>query len=244
FHTPLQPRSLGSHDVTQLAHHYTKQTQTREDSTSAVVYRKPLTETSVFLAEVQALHLKPEFRLKQMHNNFEEWIKMATETQPFKQLGTRFDVLLSPDELSKDRDTTNFQKTSCTTRWMCKDIYTLRVDSVATETERPLGGLADSTCHRIDYERKEDSNQTEESEDQDPQTKQRRKKTLAKDPSAICVKDWDLERQVDSLWKKMAVDAERRIVFDTSEAVVGDGSESAGIEMDMTKLVCEFHIYT
>ena len=45
------------------------------------------------------------------------------------------------------------------------------------------------------------------------------------------------------LLNQLAVDVEGRIVFDTSEAVVDDGSESAGIEMDMTKLVCEFYIY-
>ena len=44
----------------------------------------------------------------------------------------------------KDGDSINFQKASCTLDG-CVKIYTSRVDSVATETERLLSGLADST---------------------------------------------------------------------------------------------------
>ncbi|CAG8544083.1 7690_t:CDS:2 [Paraglomus occultum] len=235
----------------------------KENSNSRLSITSPLsTPRKTVTRNIEVVTPQPRLPLEQMHNNFEEWIKMATDNKINRSNSWKLALIDYFHEMAflKDGDSINFQKASCTLDG-CVKIYTSRVDSVATETERLLSGLADSTKNRFRDE--EDSNQTEEAEeDQDAQTKQRRKKprteqTLAKDPSAICVKDWDLEYQVDPLWKKMAadfdeggarglllnqlaVDAEGRIVFDTSEAVVDDGSESAGIEMDMTKLVLQF----
>lgn len=77
--------------------------------------------------------------------NFEEWMKMATDNKINATNSWNFALIDYFHDLSllKEGDGVNFQKASCTLDG-CVKIYTSRVDSVATETNRLLTGLADS----------------------------------------------------------------------------------------------------
>ncbi|CAG8633081.1 15355_t:CDS:10 [Acaulospora morrowiae] len=211
----------------------------------------------------------PKIPVEQMYNNFEEWMKMATDNKINANNSWKLALIDYFHEMSllKEGDSINFQKASCTLDG-CVKIYTSRVDSVATETGKLLSGLADST--------KNDNDQLSENEDEgegaDPERRHRKKTTrseatLVKDYSQLTVKKFDLEFSVDPLFKKtsadfdeggaqglllnhLSIDADGKIIFDASDAVLEDSNEEdsnamdediAEQTMDLSKLRSKFY---
>nr|ODO04303.1 hypothetical protein L204_00661 [Cryptococcus depauperatus CBS 7855] len=179
----------------------------------------------------------PIVSMEVMNNNFEEWMKLATDnkittnnTWNFALIDYFADLTLlrnGPDDQS-----INFQKASCTLDG-CVKIWTSRVDSVATETGKLLSGLAGGEAEAQEEE-------TESGEEEDGQAKVTRKTvrseaTLAKSFAPLQVKKFDLEFTVDPLFKKtsadfdeggamgllmnhLGVDGKGRVVFDAGDA--------------------------
>jgi len=157
--------------------------------------------------------------------------------------------------LLKEGDGVNFQKASCTLDG-CVKIYTSRVDSVATETGKLLSGLADSGNKKgkggADEEgAQEDGEDDEDGEGEDGVKKKTKKKTqrsseatLASSFAQLQLKKMELEFSVDPLFKKasadfdeggakglllnhLTIDAQGRIVFDSSDDAQEQSSEQA-----------------
>ncbi|KAF9157651.1 hypothetical protein DFQ26_008520 [Actinomortierella ambigua] len=177
--------------------------------------------------------------LKVSADSFEQWLKLATDNKINANNSWNFALIDYFHEMSllRDGDSINFQKASCTLDG-CVKIYTSRVDSVATETTKLLGGLATST-KRDDADGGDDEN--------DETDKPRRKRTthrdntLAKDFESLSLEKFNLEFAVDPLFKKtsadfdeggarglllnhLSVDPEGKIIFDAGDAR-DDGDE-------------------
>ncbi|GMM34744.1 condensin subunit [Saccharomycopsis crataegensis] len=82
-------------------------------------------------------------RLQMSSEDFEEWIKLATDNKINSTNSWNFALIDYFHEMSllKEGDNINFQKASATLDG-CVKIYSSRVDSIATETGRLLTGLA------------------------------------------------------------------------------------------------------
>lgn len=82
-------------------------------------------------------------KLQMSSEDFEEWIKLATDNKINSTNSWNFALIDYFHEMSllKEGDNINFQKASATLDG-CVKIYSSRVDSVATETGRLLTGLA------------------------------------------------------------------------------------------------------
>ncbi|KAI9880082.1 MAG: hypothetical protein M1830_005615 [Pleopsidium flavum] len=175
--------------------------------------------------------------------NFEEWMKMATDNKINATNSWNFALIDYFHDMSllKEGDGVNFQKASCTLDG-CVKIYTSRVDSVATETGKLLSGLADSDSKRGRRGGEEgEEGEGEEEEGEDGVKKRARKRaqrsseaTLAPSFAPLQLKKFELEFSVDPLFKKasadfdeggakglllnhLAIDAQGRIVFDSSD---------------------------
>ena len=163
--------------------------------------------------------------------------------------------------LLKEGDGVNFQKASCTLDG-CVKIYTSRVDSVATETGKLLSGLADGQNKkgsRNEGSQDQEGEEEDDSENEDAAKKRSKKKatrsseaTLVNDFASLQLKKFELEFAVDPLFKKasadfdeggakglllnhLAIDAQGRIVFDSSD----DADEEAQQEDDATEVDTE-----
>ncbi|KAF9963424.1 hypothetical protein BGZ65_003489 [Modicella reniformis] len=174
--------------------------------------------------------------LKVSADSFEQWLKLATDNKINANNSWNFALIDYFHEMSllREGDSINFQKASCTLDG-CVKIYTSRVDSVATETTKLLGGLATSS--------KGGENETGDQDDDDEQPDKRAKKkhasrsgnTLAKDFHSLTLEQFNLEFSVDPLFKKTSadfdeggarglllnhlnVDAEGKIIFDAGDA--------------------------
>ncbi|KAL8942383.1 MAG: hypothetical protein Q9216_001703 [Gyalolechia sp. 2 TL-2023] len=190
--------------------------------------------------------------------NFEEWMKMATDNKINATNSWNFALIDYFHDMSllKEGDGVNFQKASCTLDG-CVKIYTSRVDSVATETGKLLSGLADSGKKKgrredADGEMGDDVGDEEEEEGDEGSKKRQRRKpqraseaTLAPSFASIQLKKFELEFSVDPLFKKasadfdeggakglllnhLSIDAEGRIVFDSSDDandITGEGED-------------------
>jgi condensin complex subunit 2 len=141
--------------------------------------------------------------------------------------------------LLKEGDGVNFQRASCTLDG-CVKIYTNRVDSVATETNRLLTGLADSK-NKDDEDGDQAGSDQEDGEDEDGNKKKAKKRaqrsaesTLASSFAQLQLKKMELEFAIDPLFKKasadfdeggakglllnhLSIDGTGRIVFDSSD---------------------------
>ncbi|KAI9748971.1 MAG: hypothetical protein M1835_001667 [Candelina submexicana] len=177
--------------------------------------------------------------------NFEEWMKMATDNKINATNSWNFALIDYFHDMSllKEGDGVNFQKASCTLDG-CVKIYTSRVDSVATETGKLLSGLADggSKKRRCGDEEGDEGEEGEEEIEGEDGVKKRIKKraqrsseaTLAPSFAPLQLKKFELEFSVDPLFKKasadfdeggakglllnhLAIDAQGRIVFDSSD---------------------------
>lgn len=153
--------------------------------------------------------------------------------------------------LLKEGDSVNFQKASCTLDG-CVKIYTSRVDSVATETGKLLSGLADSGSKKRKGEDADggDGEEEDEEEGEEGVKKRARKRaqrsseaTLAPSFAQLQLKKMELEFAVDPLFKKasadfdeggakglllnhLTIDAQGRIVFDSSDDLQQEGTEA------------------
>ncbi|KAJ3122975.1 hypothetical protein HK098_002311 [Nowakowskiella sp. JEL0407] len=140
----------------------------------------------------------------------------------------------------REGDSINFQKASCTLDG-CVKIYSSRVDSVDTETRKLLNGLADRNSNGEDLTSEPTKKRS---------TTTRSQNTLAKDASSINVKEYDLEKTVDPLFKKTCADfdeggakglllnhlcisSEGRVVFDAGDANLETGEQ---VEVDDLKI--------
>ncbi|KAF9971713.1 hypothetical protein BGZ73_005242 [Actinomortierella ambigua] len=177
--------------------------------------------------------------LKVSADSFEQWLKLATDNKINANNSWNFALIDYFHEMSllRDGDSINFQKASCTLDG-CVKIYTSRVDSVATETTKLLGGLATST-KRDDVEGGDDEN--DETDKPTRKKSVRRDNTLAKDFESLSLEKFNLEFAVDPLFKKtsadfdeggarglllnhLSVDPEGKIIFDAGDAR-DDGDE-------------------
>ncbi|KAG9295688.1 hypothetical protein G9A89_001705 [Geosiphon pyriformis] len=197
----------------------------------------------------------PKISIEQMHVNFEEWLKMATDNKINTHNSWRLALIDYFYEMSllREGDSINFQKASCTLDG-CIKIYTSRVDSVATETGKLLNGLAQNSIP-------EDENENEDEElhqKEQPQIRVSRRisskttrsePTLVKEYSTLTLKKFDLEFEVDPLFKKTSadfdeggagglllnhlfIDTESKIIFDSAGTVADlNNSEEKMTEM-------------
>ncbi|CAG8516652.1 3288_t:CDS:10 [Diversispora eburnea] len=182
----------------------------------------------------------PKIPPEQMYNNFEEWMKMATDNKINAHNSWKLALIDYFHEMRflKEGDSINFQKASCTLDG-CVKIYTSRVDSVATETGKLLSGLADSTKKDNDQFSENEDDEGEEGVDSERRVrkKTRSETTLVKDYSQITIKKFDLEFSVDPLFKKtcadfdeggaqglllnhLSIDTDSKIIFDASDAIL------------------------
>lgn len=175
--------------------------------------------------------------------NFEEWMKMATDNKINATNSWSFALIDYFHDMSllREGDSVNFQKASCTLDG-CVKIYTSRVDNVATETGKLLSGLADGASRKRqadaddgDGEENGDGEEGEDGERKKAKRKaQRSEATLATSFAQLQLKKMELEFSVDPLFKKasadfdeggakglllnhLTIDAEGRIVFDSSD---------------------------
>ncbi|MBW0496405.1 hypothetical protein O181_036120 [Austropuccinia psidii MF-1] len=176
-----------------------------------------------------------------MNNNYDEWMKMATDnkinvnnTWSFALIDYFHDMSLLRNPESEGG--INFQKASCTLDG-CVKIWTSRVDSVATETGKLLSGLAEEAnniSNSIDDE--DDEEQGDESSLKAPKkarTRTANSSSLVEFNDKIKVKELELEFTVDPLFKKtcadfdeggsggilmshLAIDSSMTIIFDSS----------------------------
>ncbi|KAF9883191.1 hypothetical protein FE257_003878 [Aspergillus nanangensis] len=176
--------------------------------------------------------------------NFEEWMKMATDNKINANNSWNFALIDYFHDMSllKEGDGVNFQKASCTLDG-CVKIYTSRVDSVATETGKLLSGLADSRDRKARGAGAEDEDAEDDEEGEDGASRKSRRKarsheaTLAPSFATLQLKKFELEFSVDPLFKKasadfdeggakglllnhLAIDAQGRIVFDSSDDAI------------------------
>lgn len=206
------------------------------------------------MPDVAGSAVTPMKRVMPLASNFEDWIKMATDNKINATNSWNFALIDYFHEMSllKEGDGVNFQKASCTLDG-CVKIYTSRVDSVATDTGKLLSGLAENgnKKRRGDGEDGEDGEDGDGEEGEDGQKKKRKRAarsaeaTLATSFEQLQNKKMDLEFAQDPLFKKatadfdeggakgllmnhLAIDANGRIVFDSSEDAgdgAGDGAE-------------------
>ncbi|RHZ78233.1 hypothetical protein Glove_166g269 [Diversispora epigaea] len=213
----------------------------------------------------------PKIPPEQMYNNFEEWMKMATDNKINAHNSWKLALIDYFHEMRflKEGDSINFQKASCTLDG-CVKIYTSRVDSVATETGKLLSGLADST-KKDDQFSEDEEDEGEEGVDSERRIrkKTRSETTLVKDYSQITIKKFDLEFSVDPLFKKtcadfdeggaqglllnhLSIDTDSKIIFDAGDAILDlddiDNNDSNAMEediseqdMDLSKLRSKFY---
>ncbi|KAL1610887.1 hypothetical protein SLS59_000524 [Nothophoma quercina] len=195
------------------------------------------------MPDVAGNAVTPMKRVLPLASNFEDWIKMATDNKINATNSWNFALIDYFHEMSllKEGDGVNFQKASCTLDG-CVKIYTSRVDSVATDTGKLLSGLAENgnKKRRGDDEDGEDGEDGEGEEGEDGQKKKRKRAarsaeaTLATSFEQLQNKKMDLEFAQDPLFKKatadfdeggakgllmnhLAIDANGRIVFDSSD---------------------------
>ncbi|KAF9318208.1 hypothetical protein BG003_011685 [Podila horticola] len=175
--------------------------------------------------------------LKVSADSFEQWLKLATDNKINANNSWNFALIDYFHEMSllREGDSINFQKASCTLDG-CVKIYTSRVDSVATETTKLLGGLATSSKGR-EGEDAENAEDNEEETDKPAKKKHssRSGNTLAKDFASLSLDKFNLEFAVDPLFKKtcadfdeggarglllnhLSVDVEGKIIFDAGDA--------------------------
>ncbi|KAF9692430.1 hypothetical protein EKO04_009783 [Ascochyta lentis] len=195
------------------------------------------------MPDVAGSAVTPMKRVLPLASNFEDWIKMATDNKINAANSWNFALIDYFHEMSllKEGDGVNFQKASCTLDG-CVKIYTSRVDSVATDTGKLLSGLAENgnKKRRGADEEGDDGDDGEGEEGEDGQKKKRKRAvrsteaTLATSFEQLQNKKMDLEFAQDPLFKKatadfdeggakgllmnhLAIDANGRIVFDSSD---------------------------
>ncbi|KAJ3214615.1 hypothetical protein HK099_006783 [Clydaea vesicula] len=187
---------------------------------------------------------------------FEECIKKSTENKI--NSANCFDMGLidyfAGIDVLKDGSSINFQKASCTLDG-CIKIYSLRVDSVDSEAKKLLSGLASN------YDG-EDQENLENDEGKPKKPRKTNTATLEKDPNLLNLKKFDLEFDVDPLFKKTSADFDEggakglllnnlsignkgKIIFDASNIPGNEEKEEAVISsstaVNVAKLKAKFN---
>ncbi|KNE62299.1 hypothetical protein AMAG_18843 [Allomyces macrogynus ATCC 38327] len=149
--------------------------------------------------------------------SYEQWMKLAADNKINVANSWTLGLIdyFADMTILREHGTINFQKASCTLDG-CVKIYTTRVDSVATETEKLVSGLNDSkqsaSASRAARNRNSDDDDDEDGDgthEPEGEVVERRKrtrkantKTLEKDLNSITTKKYDLEFMVDPLFRK------------------------------------------
>ncbi|KAG0143204.1 hypothetical protein CROQUDRAFT_49175 [Cronartium quercuum f. sp. fusiforme G11] len=179
-----------------------------------------------------------------MNNNYDEWMKMATDNKINVNNTWSFALIDYFHDMSLLRNPEaqggiNFQKASCTLDG-CVKIWTSRVDSVATETGKLLSGLAEEANNLAN--RTMDGNSSDEEMGTDSVTKVKKPRTRTANANSsslvdfndkLKVKDLELEFTVDPLFKKTCADFDEggpggilmsHLAIDSSMTIVFDAS--------------------
>ncbi|KNE72803.1 hypothetical protein AMAG_20578 [Allomyces macrogynus ATCC 38327] len=149
--------------------------------------------------------------------SYEQWMKLAADNKINVANSWTLGLIdyFADMTILREHGAINFQKASCTLDG-CVKIYTTRVDSVATETEKLVSGLNDSkqtaAASRAARHRNNDDDDDDDGDgahEPEGEVVERRKrtrkantKTLEKDFNAITTKKYDLEFMVDPLFRK------------------------------------------
>ncbi|KAG0348230.1 hypothetical protein BG004_005626 [Podila humilis] len=192
--------------------------------------------TSSLLGVVESHQAPIPSLLKVSADSFEQWLKLATDNKINANNSWNFALIDYFHEMSllREGDSINFQKASCTLDG-CVKIYTSRVDSVATETTKLLGGLATSSKGLEVGEEEGAENEDETDKPAKRKSSSRSGNTLAKDFASLSLDKFNLEFAVDPLFKKtcadfdeggarglllnhLSVDVEGKIIFDAGDA--------------------------
>ncbi|CAG8618866.1 2622_t:CDS:2 [Ambispora leptoticha] len=175
---------------------------------------QPSSSNSMLYPHYLSISPMPKISMEQMHVNFEEWLKMATDNKINAHNSWKLELIDYFYEMSilREGDSINFQKASCTLDG-CVKIYTSRVDSVATETGKLLSGL---TQNNVTFKDENDDDEDIENDEFDkPRYRARRssykrssilESTLVKEFSTLKLKKYELEFSVDPLFKKTCAD--------------------------------------
>ncbi|KAF9124632.1 hypothetical protein BGW39_008058 [Mortierella sp. 14UC] len=189
--------------------------------------------TSSLLGVVDNLQPSLPMQVTVSMDSFEQWLKLATDNKINANNSWNLALIDYFHDMSvlREGDSINFQKDGCV------KVYTSRVDSVATETTKLLGGLATSAKGKGAAEL-EEANDDDDDENDKPAKKKhssRSGNTLAKDFSSLSLEKFNLEFAVDPLFKKtsadfdeggarglllnhLSVDVEGKIIFDAGDA--------------------------
>ncbi|KAJ3366601.1 hypothetical protein GGF31_008022 [Allomyces arbusculus] len=191
--------------------------------------------------------------------SYEQWMKLAADNKINVANSWTLGLIdyFADMTILREHGAINFQKASCTLDG-CVKIYTTRVDSVATETEKLVSGLNDSkqtavasraARNRNDDDDDDDGDGTHEPEgevvERRKRTRKANTKTLEKDFSAITTKKYDLEFMVDPLFRKTCAEfdeggakallfnrldvfGEGLIAFDASDMRIDEVAGAAG----------------
>ncbi|KAJ3188888.1 hypothetical protein HDU85_004602 [Gaertneriomyces sp. JEL0708] len=188
---------------------------------------------------------RPRLSEEELKRSFEEWMKIAADNKINANNSWNLALIdyFHDMTLLREGDSINFQKASCTLDG-CVKIYTSRVDSVDSETKKLLSGLVE-THSRNSQEDGADADDDEGEDEAKPKRKRatRSGNTLEKDIANLNVKKFDLEFNVDPLFKKTSADFDEggahglllnhlsisrdgKIIFDGSDSSAGAAAAS------------------
>lgn len=149
-----------------------------------------------------------------IQENFETWIKMATDNKINSSNSWNFaliDYFHDLNVLMDSENKINFQKASATLDG-CVKIYSSRVDSVSNETGKLLSGLAQKNQEDNDGSHDSEEDEQEQQQQTNEQTTNKNKsRSSAKETTLVKFKDIkmkqiDQEFNIDPLFKKALVD--------------------------------------
>ncbi|WAQ91958.1 hypothetical protein PtA15_15A351 [Puccinia triticina] len=195
-----------------------------------------------------------------MNNNYDEWMKMATDNKINVNNTWSFALIDYFHDMSLLRNPEaeggiNFQKASCTLDG-CVKIWTSRVDSVATETGKLLSGLAEEAnniSNQIDGEDDEDVGDVSGLKaPKKTRIRATNSTSLVDFNEKIKVKELELEFTVDPLFKKtcadfdeggsggilmshLSVDSSMTIIFDASGKPFSQNSDEDQATRDIAE---------
>ncbi|KAL1747902.1 condensin complex subunit 2/barren [Schizophyllum fasciatum] len=220
------------------------------------------------LTSIPAPAAKINVPLDVMSENFEEWMKLATDNKINAGNSWNFQLIdyFHDGQLlrNKDDNSVNFQRASCTLDG-CVKIWTSRVDSVGTETSKLATHLA--AGGNEDAEEGADSDNPDADPSQPKKKKSKRAENTIGNASKLRADKLELEFSVDPLFKKTCADFDEggaqgllmnhlslgvgqegalRIIFDASDSVcrVVEEDEHEGDEpedlIDLTEMRNKF----
>ncbi|KAI8800967.1 condensin complex subunit 2-domain-containing protein [Cladochytrium replicatum] len=177
------------------------------------------------------------FSMEEMQKSFDEYLKIVANNRINASNTWNLALIdyFQDMRVLREGESVNFQKASFTLDG-CVKVYSSRVDAVDTEVRRLLNGLSDKSGGSFD------SNPAEKKKRATKHTE-----TIAKDPSSINVKEFELDFTVDPLFNKMRADfdeggarglllnhlciaPEGQIIFDTTDFFADMESTVEGLD--------------